>query len=44
MGGGGTERERKEEGEGVGPGEEGKEWAIWALPLPPLKALFLCFW
>ena len=30
---GGGERERKAEGEGVGPGEEGKEWAGWALPL-----------
>ena len=31
---GGGERERKAEGEGVGPGELGKEWATWALPLP----------
>ena len=43
--GGGGEREREGEGDASGlgrrqRGEDGKVWAGWALPLPPLKALF----
>ena len=46
--GGGGEREREGEGDASGlgrrqRGEDGKVWAGWALPLPPLKALFFFF-
>ena len=48
--GGGGEIEREGEGEGDASGlgrrqrgEDGKVWDGWALPLPPLKALFFFF-